>query len=274
MHLPNCYETCINKGFLIKPKLLKKMVIMVAGLEINAKTGRPPIDPARGLNAVFYVLRTGIQWDALPKCFGSSSAVHRFFQKLVRIKFFEKFWMEELRTYNEKHGLKLGTQAADCVHIKSPLGSEATGHSPVDRRKLGTKRSMVVDGEGIMIGCVIGAGNTYDPALLHATIEAIPKFLVQPYYKEMNLDGIYDTEEVKTILFNKYYVPKIATNPRNCKNKKKQNPLGYKRWFVERSHSWLNKFRRLYIRYEKSVKNYLALTLFAAGTIVFNKSGV
>jgi transposase len=39
--------------------------------------GRKPMDPKRVLEAIFYVLRTGIQWKALPKEFGSSSSVHK-----------------------------------------------------------------------------------------------------------------------------------------------------------------------------------------------------
>lgn len=274
MHLPNCYLNCINEQYLINSKLWKQMQAILSEIKINAKTGRPSIDIKRGMNGIFYLLKTGIQWNALPKCFGSSSAVHRLFQKLKLKGFFKKFWQEELKLYDTKVGLKLETQASDCIHIKSPLGQEATGKSPVDRRKLGTKRSITVEGAGIIIGCAIGAGNSYDPNLLPETIASIPKSIEQPYYKEMSLDAAYDTEDTKTLLFNKYYVPKIARNPRNSKNKDKTNPLGYKRWFVERSHSWLNKFRRLYIRYEKDANNYLALTLFASGIITFNKSGV
>ena len=274
MHLSDCYLNCIDKRYLISPKLWKQMRIILSDIEINAKTGRPSIHIRRGMNAIFYLLRTGIQWKALPKCFGSSSAIHRLFQKLILKNFFKDFWQEELKLYNTNVGLDLATQAADCIHIKSPLGQEATGKSPVDRRKLGTKRSIAVDGTGIIIGCAVGAGNSYDANLLPKTLDSIPKSIEQPYYKEISLDAAYDNQDVQTLLFNKYYIPKIARNSRNSKNKNKTNPLGYKRWFVERSHSWLNKFRRLYIRYEKNANNYLALTLFAVGIITFNKSGV
>lgn len=46
--------------------------------------GRPPIDPRKALEAIFFVLRTGIRWKALPKEYGASSAIHRYF----------KFWCE------------------------------------------------------------------------------------------------------------------------------------------------------------------------------------
>ncbi|MDR0473703.1 MAG: transposase, partial [Treponema sp.] len=42
--------------------------------------GRPPMEPRKVLKAIFYVLRTGIQWNAIPKEFGSSSAIHHYFR--------------------------------------------------------------------------------------------------------------------------------------------------------------------------------------------------
>ena len=216
------------------------------------------------------LLRTGIPWGALPHCFGSSSAVHRLFQKLRSKGFFEKLWYRELKEYDVKYGLKLEVQAGDCSHIKSPLGQEKTGKSPVDRRKLGTKRSIIVEQNGIAIGCSLGGGNQHDSKLFEASVKSIPHFIEQPNYKEMHLDCAYDSKTVRTILFNFYYVPKIAKNKRRSKlveDKKKER----KRWVVESTHSWMNRFRRLLIRFEKVANNYLALMQFSFSIITFNK---
>ena len=51
--------------------------------------------------------------------------------------------------------LDISNDVGDCTHIKSPLGQEKTGKSPVDRGKLGTKRSIITDGSGIPIGITI-----------------------------------------------------------------------------------------------------------------------
>jgi transposase len=87
----------------------------------------------------------------------------------------------------------------------------------------------------------------------------------------MNLDAGYDFQEVHDALFNFYYIPKVVKNPRRSKKAVKKIPDGYRRWFIERSHSWLNKFRRLYVRYEKYSANYLALLHFAFSIITFKK---
>jgi putative transposase len=266
----NCYKICINKEFLLNDALIEHAKEIITDLKINAITGRPSIDPERAINGIFYVLRTGILWKALPRCFGSSSAVHRTFQKLCEAKFFEKMWHKELREYDVKHGLKLEVQAGDCAHIKAPLGQEKTGKSPVDRKKLGTKRSVIVDQNGIVLGCALEAGNRHDSVLFEASIRSIPPCITQPRYKEMHLDSAYDSKKIDIILFNFYYVPKISKNRRNSKKIISQK-TEKKRWIVESAHSWMNRFRRLLIRFEKSANNYLSLMQFAFAIITFNK---
>lgn len=270
----NCYQECINQNFLMPQKLLSHAKEIVSKLKTKASAGRPGIELDRGLNGIFYVLRTGIQWNALPRCFGSDSSVHRLFQHLRDLKFFEQLWYKELHEYDAKHGLKLAVQAGDCSHIKAPLGQEKTGHSPVDRRKLGTKRSIIVEGNGIVIGCALGAGNNHDSTLFAASIRSIPLFLKQPYYKEMHLDSAYDSKRTHVILFNYYYVPRVTPNPRNTKSLVRPIKSEKKRWIVESAHSWMNRFRRLLVRFEKKASNYFALMQFSLSITTFNKLGI
>lgn len=265
-----CYKTCTNKAFLLDDELLKHAQEIVMKLHIKSSVGRPPIDFEAGLNGIYYLLKTGIQWKALPRCFGSSSAIHRLFQKLRSLKFFESLWHKELQEYDVRHGLDLETQAGDCAHIKAPLGQEKTGKSPVDRRKIGTKRSIIVEQNGIAIGCALGGGNQHDSKLFEASVRSIPTFLKQPYCREMHLDSAYDSKNIRVILFNFGYVPKINKNRRRSKvvvSEKTEK----KRWVVESAHSWMNRFRRLLVRFEKLACNYLALMKFALAVTTFNK---
>lgn len=266
----NGYKACINKAFLLNEDLLKHAQEIVIDLKIKARVGRRSIDFATALNGIYYLLKTGIQWKAMPRCFGSSSAIHRLFQKLKKANFFERLWHKELQEYNRIYGLKLEIQAGDCIHIKAPLGQEKTGKSPVDRRKLGTKRSIIVERNGVVIGCALGPGNRHDSKLFEASIRSIPSFIQHPLYQEMHLDKAYDAKFIKTILFNLNYVPKIAKNKRNSK---KPVLVVYerKRWIVESSHSWMNRFRRLFVRFEKLANNYLALMQFALASNTFSK---
>jgi len=268
-----CYKTCINKAFLIDDELLKHAQEIVVKLRIKSSIGRPPVEFETGLNGIYYLLKTGIQWKALPHCFGSSSAVHRLFQKLRSLNFFEFLWHKELQEYDVRHGLDLEVQAGDCSHVKAPLGQEKTGKSPVDRRKIGTKRSIIVEGNGIAIGCALGGGNQHDSTLFEASIRSIPTSLKQPYCREMHLDAAYDSKRVRVILFNFGYVPKISKNRRRSKTGVSAK-TEKKRWIVESAHSWMNRFRRLLVRFEKLASNYLALMKFALAITTFNKIGI
>jgi putative transposase len=94
-------------------------------------------------------LRTGIQWNALPREMGASSTVHDHYQEWERAGFFEELWRVGLLEYEELEGIEWEWQALDGAMTKAPLGRGATANNPTDRAKMGTKRSMLTDGAGI-----------------------------------------------------------------------------------------------------------------------------
>lgn len=266
----NCYRSCIDKNFLLPDDLMKTALEIISELRIKATTGRPSIEIHRALNGIYYLLKTGILWKALPKCFGSSSAVHRMFQKLIGARFFKILWTQELYDYNEKHGLKLETQIGDAAHIKSPIGGDRTGKSPVDRRKLGTKRTIIVDQNGIVLGASLGGGNQHDSQLIYAAIKSIPKNIIQPIHKKMLLDAGYDYEFIEAMLFSTNYIPRICHSKRRYR-KTISAMTENKRWIVESVHSWMNRFKRLLVRFEKKAINYFGFMEFAFSIMTFNK---
>jgi len=107
--------------------------------------GRKRCDDRQILAAIFYVLRTGIHWQALPVEFGSPATVHRRFMEWARHGFFEALWRAGLTAYEEMHGLEWQWQSIDGAMTKAPLGGEATGPSPTDR---GKKRRQTASARG------------------------------------------------------------------------------------------------------------------------------
>lgn len=97
--------------------------------------GRKRCDDRRILAGIFYVLRTGVHWQALPREFGSPATVHRRFMEWARLGFFEALWRAGLAAYAEMDGLQWQWQAIDGSVNKAPLGGEATGPNPLDRGK-------------------------------------------------------------------------------------------------------------------------------------------
>jgi putative transposase len=59
-------------------------------------TGRPRIDFRAALDGIIFRLRSGCQWNHLPRRFGDDSSIHRWFQRWVEDGIFEEIWAELL----------------------------------------------------------------------------------------------------------------------------------------------------------------------------------
>src|SRR5579862_450498 len=84
---------------------------------------RPRVDNRRAMDAIFFVLRTGAQWNSL-RATGicSSSSAHRRFQEWTRAGVFEQLWALGLEAYDELAGIQWAYQAMDGAMTKAPLG--------------------------------------------------------------------------------------------------------------------------------------------------------
>lgn len=98
--------------------------------------GRKPLPPRQVFAGIVYVLRTGIQWKALPKeqC-GSASAIHRHFLRWQAAGFFERLWRAGPLAYDETSCIAWTWQRIDGTVSKAPLAQEAVGPNPTDRGK-------------------------------------------------------------------------------------------------------------------------------------------
>lgn len=88
------------------------------------KSGRPRMDDRKAMSAIFYVLRTGCQWQALPRSLGASSTVHDRFQEWRDGGVFVRMWQVGLQEYDELKGLDWEWQAMDGAMTKAPLGGK------------------------------------------------------------------------------------------------------------------------------------------------------
>jgi transposase len=105
--------------------------------------GRKPMPARQVFSAIVYVLRTGCQWKALPKEYGSASAVHAYFQRWQQEGFFLKIWKAGLAEYDEMEGIGWNWQSIDGAMGKAPLAVECVGPNPTDRGKKWTQEKLV-----------------------------------------------------------------------------------------------------------------------------------
>lgn len=245
------------------------------------KGGRPAKDDRQMFSAILYVLRTGIQWNALPHEIGASTTVYDRFRLWEKQGFFDHLWQEGLREYDELEGIDWRWQSMDGVITKAPFAKSATGANPTDRGKRGTKRSQLSDGRGMPLAVVVDGANRHDMKLVSATLDHIMFQRPLPSEEEpqnLCLDAGYDYDVVYEIVRAHHYEPHIRPNQQKQALGSRQvepvrNPLEStkkpRRWVVERLHSWLNRSRRLLVRWEKLGPTYEAFLHLACALICF-----
>jgi putative transposase len=88
------------------------------------------------------------------------------------------------------------------------------------------------------------------------------------------LDAGYDYDEVYAILQEFGFTAHVRSRGDGAQALKREAGFKARRWVVERAHSWMNRFRRLLIRWDKKPENYLAFLHFACGVIALRAAGV
>ena len=136
--------------------------------------GRPRVPDRRCADAIFYVLRTGCQWQALDQTeLCAHSTAHDRFQEWVQAGVFLKLWQAGLEQFEETCGIDWDWLSMDGAMTKAPLGGEKNRPQSTDRGKSGVKRSLLTEGHGVPIGLTIEGANRHDMKLLRPTIESI-----------------------------------------------------------------------------------------------------
>jgi putative transposase len=230
----------------------------------------PRVPDRAAMDAIFFVLRTGCQWNALNETrICSSSSAHRRFQEWTKAGVFDAFWREGLLAYDAVNGIEWTWLALDGAMGKAPLGGDKTGRNPTDRGKRGVKRSMLTDGRGVPLAAVIDGANRNDHKLMRQTIEAIPIERPQPTPEQpqnLCLDKGYDYNEPRALAEEVSFTLHLRTRGEEIAAKRHARAKA-RRWVVERTHSWLNRFRAVLIRWSKKPANYLGLLHLACGII-------
>jgi len=117
-------DLVVDPKFLIPDELWERIKPLLPEPKPKKKPGRPRMDDRRAMNAIFYVLKTGCQWKALPRSLGAPSTVHDRFQEWREAGVFERMWQAGLLEYDERIGLDWEWQAMDGAITKAPLGGK------------------------------------------------------------------------------------------------------------------------------------------------------
>ena len=127
------------------------------------------------------------------------------------------------------------------------------------------------------IGLAVAGANRHDMKLVRLTLESIVVEHPAPTPAEpqgMCLDAGYDYDEVRATLEEFGFTAHIRGRGEEAQQLKRAAGKRARRWVVERAHSWMNRFRRILIRWDKKPENYLAFLHFACALIAFRAAGL
>jgi transposase len=219
-------------------------------------------------NYILYWLHTGCQWKQLPidpdpadpeKKEISYHAVYYHYRKWSRDGSLKKVWCSTIQAVEPD--LNLSELNLDGTHTLAKKGGQSVAYQ--GRKKAKTSNILpFMDGHGYIIGSTgIIAGNHNDAfklkSHLQTAFKTIKKLGLDIAGAFFNADSAFDTKAARKTCFNHGLVPNIPENKRNRKSSKRGrkrlfNADVYKRRFTaERSFAWVDKFKRLLIRFER-----------------------
>ncbi|MDI4655129.1 IS5 family transposase [Xanthobacter autotrophicus] len=235
------------------------------------KGGRPRVENREALTGILFVLYTAIPWERLQVEVAGCSGMTCW--RRLRAWQDARLWDEIHRHMLERLSLAgeidWSRASVDSSSVPAKKGGDAIGPNPTDRGKRGTKRHIVVDRRGLPLAVVLTGANRHDSMALTTVVDAIQpvrqrRGRPRKRPQKLHADKGYDFDRRRKDLRKRGITPRITRRGIDS-----SEHLGKHRWVVERTFAWINKFRRLTIRYERHVDLYRAFLVLAAAIICF-----
>ena len=137
--------SCASKFDQLPDPLWERIEPVLPIYKRSCKGGRPRLPLRNVVTGIFYVLRTGCQWKAMPRQFGSGSTIHAYFQEWVQRGIFHKLWQLALDEYDDLRGIDWQWQSLDGAMTKAPLGGEKNREKS-DRSRQAGRQTLGPDG--------------------------------------------------------------------------------------------------------------------------------
>lgn len=223
------------------------------------RMGRPQkIDLDETLDLIFNVVKGGHQWRLVQSKHVSYATIYRHANKWFKENIFQKAYKIVLRWYRRHHPAKF--YCIDSTMIKNHYGTDCIGRNPTDRGRSGSKLTTIVDQNGVTNSVLFTTANTSDYVLLEKTLQQCLEplqsleMLADRGYASRNNSQVCSSYNLKDRIFRKKTKTTRRTNA--------------KRGIIERSYCWVDKYRRLIIRYEKHINTYSEMLFVALSQMV------
>jgi transposase len=219
----------------------------------SPKGGQPPVSDRNVLTGILFVLKTGIPWEDLPcemNCGCGMTCWRRLrdWQKDGTWDKIPKVLLDKLRGADK---IAWSRALSDSSFVRAAYGGAATGPSPVDRSKPGSKHHVITDAHGIPLASSVTAANCNDVTEMAPLVNQLPEVAGKAGHPKRMPDALqgdlaYDSEPHREGLRQMGIEPVLPE-----KGIDEDSGLGQTCWPVERTPAWIHQNRRLRIRYER-----------------------
>lgn len=137
----------------------------------------------------------------------------------------------------------------------------------------------MTEASGVPLGLAIEGANRHDCKLVEATLTCLPAGRLRPEPTQdepqgLCLDAGYDYDTVRQLVAEFGFTAHIRSRGEEARDIKQKAGYKVRRWVVERTHSWMNRFRRILVRWEKKAANYLAMLHLVCAYITYKQCGL
>jgi putative transposase len=265
--------------------------------------GRPPKSNRECFHGALYVLVSGIAWKLMPASFPCYKTVRKRFKRWLDVDAFRHVWAQCAAEYQSRRGVNLDQLSIDGARKPAKKGGSSTGPNPTDRSKCGTQLVLVATGDDLPVGVVVCGANRQDAtftgeALASVVIELPVERAVKSIVKEKGRrrDGKRSNAQLRDLQKQLHEgqdsraMPYLrgdgnfAKIPARLAAKREgfrlwapsvgqsRRGLGRIRSSVERAHALLNQFGRVFRRFDRRDKWYLAWAQLAC-CVIFMRQG-
>ncbi|MEV5426879.1 IS5 family transposase [Streptomyces althioticus] len=235
--------------------------------------GPKPVPDRLCLQGLLFVLYTGIAWQQLPMelGFGSGQTCWRRLERWQAAGVFDELHRILLSELNAAGELDWSRACVDASHVRAKNGGAATGPSPVDRRKTGSKHHLITDGGGIPLKVITTAANVNDVTQTLALVDGVPPVAGRVGHPRKRPDALlgdkgYDSNPHRKGLLRRGILAIISR-----KGQPDIQSLGKLRYVVEQTFALLHQFKRLAIRWERRLDLHDAFASLACALICWRR---
>ncbi|WP_406427039.1 IS5 family transposase [Streptomyces sp. NBC_00147] len=235
--------------------------------------GPRPVPDRLCLQGILYVPFNDVAWQLLPPelGFGSGQTCWRRLDRWQQAGVFDQLHRLLLAQLNAAGELDWTRACVDGSHVRAKKEGAATGPSPVDRRKTGSKHHLICDGRGTPLHVITTAANVNDITKTLAPVDGIPPVAGRPGRPRRQPESVlgdkaYDSKAVRRELRRRRIMPVISR-----KGAPNIKGLGKLRYVVEQTFALLHQFKRLAVRWERRVELHDAFLSLACSLICWRR---